>query len=189
MRVYKVTNVINNKLYVGRTSKTISKRFSEHLGIAKSYNKRSILLSSLHNAILKYGSNKFIIECIEECKSLEHSKEREIYWIAFYRSNKFKYGYNMTKGGDGGTLGFTGRAHSERTKEKMRNVNPEKRASNKGKTLPIEWKRNISIGCKGLKKPKGFGEKIRAARIGKHLSEETKAKLRIINLGRKKCAN
>ena len=49
----------------------------------------------------KYGYNNFIITQIEECEN-NKLDEREIYWIAQYKSNDKNYGYNMTAGGGGG---------------------------------------------------------------------------------------
>ncbi len=57
MIIYKITNIINNKIYIGKTEKSLNKRWSGH--IAKS---RKNIISVLHNAILKYGKENFKIE-------------------------------------------------------------------------------------------------------------------------------
>ena len=91
--IYKITNDINQKIYIGKTEFSIEKRFKEHCSDAfrKKNEKRP-----LYAAMRKYGIEHFYIELIEETNQPE---EREVYWIEQYRS--FKNGYNATKGGDG----------------------------------------------------------------------------------------
>lgn len=93
--IYKITNRINNKCYIGKTLKTIDKRWKEH---CSDYKKRKEEKRPLYSAMKKYGIENFIIEQIEEC-SENIVDEREKYWIEYYGS--FKYGYNATIGGDG----------------------------------------------------------------------------------------
>ena len=73
--IYKISNDINNKIYIGKTLETIEKRFAQHLKDAK---KRKTEKRLLYNAINKYGANHFKIEKIEEC-SIEQLSEREQY--------------------------------------------------------------------------------------------------------------
>lgn len=93
--IYKITNQINKKVYIGKTLETIETRWKKHIKDSKRerYEKRP-----LYAAFNKYGIDNFIIEEVEEC-SVEILNEREIYWIEYYRS--FKNGYNATIGGDG----------------------------------------------------------------------------------------
>lgn len=90
--IYKITNDINNKVYIGKTEFNIQKRFQEHIKDSKSKYENRPLYKAMH----KYGAEHFFIEEIEECDNLE---EREIYWIKYY--NSFENGYNATLGGDG----------------------------------------------------------------------------------------
>lgn len=94
--IYKITNKINNKVYIGQTSKTIAERFDAHLRHAANHVNRY-----LYDAMNFYGYENFTVESLEKCgkSSLD---EREIYWISFYKSNNPDYGYNMTAGGGGG---------------------------------------------------------------------------------------
>ncbi len=95
--IYVVTNIINNKKYVGLTSKTIEERWKRHLYDAN-IRKDDFYF---HKAIRKYGENNFKIEKVEECPD-EHLKEREKFYIQQYNSfYKNKQGYNLTLGGDG----------------------------------------------------------------------------------------
>lgn len=93
--IYKITNIINNKIYIGKTNKTIEERFKEH---CKDFQRREYEKRPLYSAMNKYGIKNFKIEKLEECLADEAS-EREKYWIEYY--NSFKNGYNATRGGDG----------------------------------------------------------------------------------------
>lgn len=90
--IYKVTNKLNGKIYIGQSS-NIEERWKNHL--------RAKDNTHFHNALQKYGKDNFIWEIIED--GLNDSKirfEREKFWISFYKSNII--GYNMTSGGDRG---------------------------------------------------------------------------------------
>ena len=91
--IYKITNDINQKVYIGKTEFSIEKRFKEHCQDAfRNRNEQR----PLYSAMRKYGVEHFQIELIEETKIPE---EREQYWIKFY--NSYHNGYNATLGGDG----------------------------------------------------------------------------------------
>lgn len=94
--IYKITNKINNKIYIGKTCRSISIRWKEHCSKANQKDK-----FYLHNAILKYGKENFIIEKIDETDDEKTINQLEQYWINFYNSNNKKYGYNLTNGGEG----------------------------------------------------------------------------------------
>lgn len=125
--VYKITNKINNKVYIGITSKGLSARWKEHL-----YNAEHGCPFKLHNALRKYGKENFSIELIDFCNSWEELEEKEKYYISEYKSLQDEFGYNMTEGGDG-TIGryvtmetrdkirqkALGREVSEETREKL----------------------------------------------------------------------
>ena len=93
--IYKITNNINGKIYIGKTMRSIKQRWKEHLANIK---KEECKNRPLYRAINKYGVENFSIEKIEECSDIILS-DREKYWIEYY--NSFKNGYNATKGGDG----------------------------------------------------------------------------------------
>ncbi len=92
--IYKISNNINNKVYIGQTVRTVNKRWEQHKRDA-SY---KTFQTHLYLAIYKYGIDNFYIETIEECPD-EKLDEREIYWIKQY--NSFHNGYNETLGGGG----------------------------------------------------------------------------------------
>lgn len=89
--IYKITNKINNKIYIGQT-KDINRRFREHkkCGYDRVKNKH------LYVAINKYGINSFSFEVIEY---VENYNEREQYWIQYYDSANPDKGYNIDNSG------------------------------------------------------------------------------------------
>lgn len=92
-KIYKITNDLNDKVYVGQTIQSLSKRFNAHC--SNSNDKSSNMY--IKRAILKYGREHFTITLIEECEN-SLLDEREIYWISYFDS--YKSGYNLTKGGN-----------------------------------------------------------------------------------------
>ena len=88
--VYKITNLINNKIYIGQTTQKINRRFLQHC------EKRKSIISI---AINKYGKDKFKLEILESCESLEelNTKEKE----HIIKNNSIvPFGYNLSSGGN-----------------------------------------------------------------------------------------
>ena len=98
--IYKITNDINDKVYVGQTQNSLNDRFSKHKYKAKECYFKQNYKQPLYNAINKYGFEHFKIELIEECNNNDLST-REKYWINYY--NSYEHGYNATIGGEGVT--------------------------------------------------------------------------------------
>lgn len=93
--IYKITNQINGKIYIGKTVETIEARFQRH---CRDYKLPSINHRPLYNAMKKYGIENFNVTLLEEC-SIDSLNDREKFWIEVLGA--FKNGYNATKGGDG----------------------------------------------------------------------------------------
>ena len=93
-KIYKVTNKINGKCYIGQTVKAVEKRYKRHIVDSKKDN------YCFHRALRKYGIENFEIEIIEDNIPLLNLDEREIYWISYFDSYYMNNGYNMTYGGD-----------------------------------------------------------------------------------------
>lgn len=111
--IYKITNTINGKTYIGR-SVNILKRFSDHR-----YNFKSNAYPSyaLYRAMKKYGIENFKFEIIEKCDE-DELDDREIYWIEQYHSFG-DGGYNMTAGGNNVPDGFYYNGKSEKYYEML----------------------------------------------------------------------
>lgn len=93
--IYKITNVLNGKVYIGQTKYAISKRFNEHKNDSK---KLKLQKRPLYKDMNEYGIANFKIELIEQCSD-EIALKREEYWIKYFKS--FTNGYNSTMGGNG----------------------------------------------------------------------------------------
>ncbi len=129
--IYKTTNLINNKIYIGQDKNNNP----AYIG-SGTYIKRSIE---------KYGRENFIKEILEHCDDIELN-DKEIYWISYYNSTDPVIGYNLTSGGKQAT---------EYTLEVRQKMSDSKKGSvpwNKGlkvseNTLKkmIESKKNISV--------------------------------------------
>ena len=91
-KIYKVTNNINKKIYIGQTIQDENIRWNHHMREALNGSD-----TKFHRALRKYGKDGFIWEVIEEVDN-DKLNEREIYWISYY--NSYKQGYNSTTGGD-----------------------------------------------------------------------------------------
>lgn len=98
--IYKITNKINNKCYIGQTIQFLEQRWKDHKKIYNNSNSK-LYDFPLYKAFRKYGLENFIFEKIDEC-NIDELDDKEIYWIAFYDS--YKNGYNQTLGGGGGKI-------------------------------------------------------------------------------------
>lgn len=91
--IYKVTNDINDKVYIGKTTRTLEIRWKDH------QKDSSTTDNKFYYAIRKYGISHFTPITIEDNIPENELNNREIYWINFY--NSYKNGYNSTVGGEG----------------------------------------------------------------------------------------
>lgn len=181
--IYKVTNKINGKVYIGQSVEVLIQRKCRHTNDAKNGNGYY-----LHRALRKYGVDNFKWEVIQICKDIDELNQQEAYFIALYDS--MNTGYNLTSGGEN-------YIRSEKTKDILRQINLGKklseeskekmRQSHLGKKLSEETKQKIrqtNLGKKhtpeSIKKMSGENHPF----FGKHLSVQRKEKLRQINLNR-----
>ena len=96
MIIYKITNKVNGKVYVGKTKRTLETRWAQHRRDANS----KIAYFKLQKAIKQYGAENFIIEVIDHAATKEEADAKEVYWIRFY--NATEKGYNTSPGGKAG---------------------------------------------------------------------------------------
>lgn len=93
--IYKITNNVNSKVYIGKTERSLEERFKEH---KNNLYKADCDKRPLYRAMKKYGIENFSISLVEKCSN-DTVNEREIYWIKYY--NSYHNGYNATYGGEG----------------------------------------------------------------------------------------
>ena len=94
MIIYKTTNLINGKFYIGQDSNNNPEYYGSGL--------------NLKRAINKYGRENFLKEIIEYCPTKQELNQRECYWIKETKAQEL--GYNIAEGGHGGLT------YSEETK-------------------------------------------------------------------------
>lgn len=193
MIVYKTTNLVTGKVYVGLDKKNNP----EYLG--------SGLL--LRRAIRKYGKENFKKETLETCETVEELQERERFWIKEFSSQNRKIGYNVADGGTGGDT-FTNNLNKEEIREKFKRSHTEETkkkisknnwgSTHKGEShfkYGTSWteeqrkKMNVFYETKGgpMKGKKHTDEAKSANRekhLGKKASGETKQKMRLSKLGK-----
>lgn len=105
--IYKITNLINQKMYIGKnTNKDPFKRWKDHLKVTKLGAERAgkRRYQYLHRAMNKYGVENFAVEIIDECDENEKLNELESFYIQKFNT-RAPNGYNLTDGGDG-PIGF-----------------------------------------------------------------------------------
>lgn len=98
--IYCITNLINNKRYVGKTLSSIEERWREH---CQDSQKERCEKRPLYSAFKKYGIENFKIEKLEYVEDDNLLSDKEVYWIKELETFGSK-GYNATKGGDGKIL-------------------------------------------------------------------------------------
>lgn len=108
MFVYKITNEVNGKMYIGQTTRSLEKRMSEHINYANSG-----FVSHLYNAMRKHGVDRFRIELVATASNLDELNQLEDYYIHLW--DTIDNGYNMT---GGGSFGYTNPMHFGKSKER-----------------------------------------------------------------------
>jgi group I intron endonuclease len=107
--IYKITNLVNGKVYLGQTTQEFNKRMNQHkyeLNTNRHHN------NHLQSAWDKYGEESFSFEMILTC-TIDDLDKYERYWIEFYHSMNSKHGYNKEAGGN------SNKKQSKETRNKM----------------------------------------------------------------------
>lgn len=163
MIIYKATNKINGKLYIGQTVRALDVRIAEH---------KRHKNTPFDKAVQVYGADNFDFEVIDTAETIDELNRKEKYWVNYY--NAFgKNGYNACEGG-GNTVGYH---HTEESKKKMS-------VAHKGKW---DGQNNPFYGKKHNAETKAKMSASRAGRIitdewRKHLSESSPYKVRVHNI-------
>jgi len=110
--IYCITNKTNNKSYVGQTEDYEERRKNHKRDANRQTNKKAARHFAFQNALIKYGSENFIWQIIDQVDTLEEANEAEEFYIA-YLGTLTPNGYNILRGGNNRKLG-------QETKEKIR---------------------------------------------------------------------
>jgi group I intron endonuclease len=102
--IYKITNKINGKIYIGKTLNNIESRFKEHVKDSK---KESEQNRPLYRAFNKYGIENFDISLLEETSNPNEREKFYIQKLLTYVGFENCNGYNATLGGDGTSYAFS----------------------------------------------------------------------------------
>jgi group I intron endonuclease len=162
MEIYKITNLVNGKSYIGQTINTFNERYPyggegaervfNYLAMreqkSKAYNERLYYNGHLLKAFRKYGIENFTVEIIDTAKNIDELNEKEKYWVNRY--NAMENGYNHCEGGNG-TKGYNPSEETRKLWSKLR------RGVHKGKNNPNyggkyqteETRKKMSLARKG----------------------------------------
>lgn len=159
MFIYKTTNLINNKIYIGMHTSNLKNYFGSGINIKKD--------------LKKYGKENFAREIIEDnISTLELLREREKYWINFYNSKDDSIGYNIFDGGRGGG----GHPQNEDARKKISDSEIGNKNYNFGREFSEETRRRLSVAMTGKNNPN----------FEKKHSEERKQKMSNSMVGKKR---
>jgi hypothetical protein len=144
--IYKVTNTVNGKIYIGQTINSLDHRKSGHY---RDLRARKVNYGAFHNALAKYKEDEFIWEIIDNADSIDELNQKEQYWISFYDSTNKEKGYNRDSGG----------SNCKKSKETLEKIG----AKTKERFLNPDFKKTVLNGLKdGTKK---WQEKCKAKRV------------------------
>lgn len=154
--IYKITNIITNKLYIGQTKKPLKIRWKEHIKLSK------IKDFKFYRSIRKYGIENFKPEILE-IVTKETINEREKYWIK--KLDTYKNGYNSTLGGGDNPMNYKeyrdkvgeskkgkkywlGKKHTDKTKIKMSKSAIGRKRTIEDKKKQSETRKRLHLGAK-----------------------------------------
>lgn len=190
--VYKITNIINLKVYIGQ-SINIKLRWKDHINSLRRGDSSCTLLQRAWN---KYRENNFVFEILELC-SEDVLDEVEAKYINLYDACNTNKGYNIEHGGNKNKhlteetkkkIGDAnrGRKFSDEVKQKMSESRIGKNNGMYGKHHSEESKIKMSAARKskpGHPRSDYQKECARLANLGKEVSEETRRKISEANMG------
>lgn len=103
--IYCIEHIKSNKKYIGKSKQT-SQRFNNHRYLLSKSEKPKDCNRHLYNAVQKYGWESFEIYLLETFEILDENvlRERELYWIDYYKTCDRKNGYNLRRDSSTGTL-------------------------------------------------------------------------------------
>lgn len=160
-RIYKITNLITNKIYIGQTTKSIEERFRGHIKESKNYSKSN---QYIHKSMRKYDVKNFIIEEIDIAYSKEELDIKEEMHI-LNKNSLVPNGYNLKTGGYSNCWCKESRKKLSEKRLSMHLTHSEELKKHwsemkKGKIKSKEHKEKIGMAHKNIPKSKEHREKI-----------------------------
>lgn len=137
MFIYKITNDINDKMYIGQTIRSIEERFKRHISSAIN----NELDTHFARAIRSIGAEHFKIELIDIATSQEELTEKEYYWIRYYDATH--KGYNETEN----KLKCGGNTYLSKSEEEMQVIKEKIRQTKLGGKNP----RARAVKCRNIR--------------------------------------
>lgn len=182
MYIYKITNKINSKIYIGQTTQKLHTRWGQHKSDAVTRRYHSVL----HRAINKYGVENFEIEIIIQCSTLDELNTQEIHYI--------KLGNTLVPNGYNVAIGGKNNKHTPEILKKMSDAQKGEKSHQFGKPRSKETKEKIAAAQRGNKNHK-FGKvvtkvqrhKHSIALIGRPKTQEHKTNIGLANRKRVMC--
>lgn len=144
--VYLIENLVNDKVYVGKTGLNPQRRFGQHLK-----NAANGLPGLLYNSIRKHGEEWFSIRVLGKTSSTFVNHMEKMYILIYDSQNRDK-GYNLTSGGDGG-ITRVGHKITEAHKEAIRKSSTGRKWSPEQRIVLMAARAKQSIGRKGVPRP------------------------------------
>lgn len=172
-KLYRITNTINGKSYIGITKLSVGERWNIHISNSKDPK------YPLHYAIAKYGPDAFTLSVIKEHADRVVISALEEPTIQLLETHITQHGYNVAKGGYGGDLGPEANLKRSTT---IKNYSPERKA---------EVKENLRLRNLGRTKDTDLGrlaqsEKIKGNKFGQGIPHDQETKEKISNANRGK---
>lgn len=160
MFVYKTTNLINGKIYIGQSK----------------YNNPDYLGSGIFikQAVEKYGKVNFSKVILEECESQEITNEKEKFWIKELNSKDKSIGYNVA---DGGSSFIMNKEISEKISKTLKGKYTGENSFRYGIEITEDHKKIISFHNKGKKLTEETRKKMSNSKKGITFSEESRKKM------------
>ncbi len=153
MHIYKITNTVNGKIYIGQTvQKNPKMRWYSHLDYA-----RKGVKAHLYDSMRKHGVEKFNWEILQEASNIDELNILENYWENFYRSQGVVL-YNNRRTGNN-------KLHSESSKQKMKESQKSAHARRRAEGKDGGWKRRDGGSMKGKTTSNETKEKQRQAHL------------------------
>ncbi len=144
--IYKITNQLTGKSYIGWTSQNLDRRWIQHQKLAN----KNLDNRPFYNAIRKYGVDCWTTEVLAITEDKATAKQKEIEYIELFES--YDYGYNATRGGDGNN-DIKMSAESNQARSEALKGRPKNYDRMAGKSHSAETKAKMSQAHKGMKKP------------------------------------